>query len=78
MRVWRSKKYIDRWYTLTPSQKKTLRLINRRRHFREWEEARQNSDWALFKDLLLASILLLAVVEILMYLIYLLGKVIGF
>lgn len=77
MRFWRSKKYIDTWYKLTPQQRKTLRLINRRKNFEWWQLKRDASRWAETKDYILASLLILIPVEGLMYLIYLIGRLIN-
>ena len=77
MKWWRSKAYIDKWYTLTKEQKHTLRLIRSRQRKEWWQLHRDAHKWVLYKDLAIASFLFILVpVELVLLLIYLIGKVV--
>ena len=75
MKWWRSKEYIDKWWSLTKEQRHTLRLI-RRRERNEWWELRRNAHkWVLYKDLTIGTILFIILpMFIVYYLLYLYGK----
>lgn len=75
MRSW---KYIRWWQEeATPYQKHLMRNIQSRRRFTRWA-VRRNHWWGILTDCILASLIVLGLVEVLMYLLYLIGKWIGY
>lgn len=76
MRWWRSMAYIRWWQTeATPEQKHIMRNIQSRKRFDRWA-CNRCKKWGVIADSLLTSVMLLVAVEGVLYLIYLLGKVI--
>ena len=79
MKWWRSWAYIKVWYKLTQEQRHTLRLMDRRKRFRWWEQQREAYRWARIRDYILATIVLIVIpLTIILTIIHLIGKGIGF
>ena len=75
MKWWRSKAYINKWYTLTKKQRHTLRLMRSRERREWWQLRREAHKWVLYKDLAIASTLfILTPLMLFLYLLYICGK----
>ena len=73
---WWSKEFIFWWQTkATPEQKRILRNIWSRKRFTRWAIAR-NHWWGRLRDAVLGAVIIFGLAEVVVVLIWLLGKVI--
>ena len=75
---WKPKWFIDTYWSLEPRQRKILRKMWSKRRREHFINARLLHPWRELLDCILAGVLLLAVVELLMTIIWLIGKGIGY